>query len=162
MTKVIVLSNHISKIERVIAHFTSFNEAHSYVEEFIESYIYEQQGNRAPVIFTPVDLNISYGYYAKCSKLHVFRWTVKEMRRALGYLYNSYELVKHFTISIAEMPASLPHNGVVKSLLIHSLPNLKIPNQTIVKKETSEMDDVLDELIEYFEINNIRQDIDDC
>ena len=102
MTQHIVLLNHQDKTLKVIKTFDSISNACLFCEELIEDYIRDKQGDR-PFEYTQ-ETNISYGFYVKPSNSITLKWTIMEVKREVGILYNSYENKKHLTISISENP----------------------------------------------------------
>lgn len=100
MTEIILL-NHESRELKVIEAFPDTTLAHDYCIEFIEKYIQDHQGKRAFEYIPERPMNLKYGFYVKPSNSILFKWTIVEILRTVGYLYNSHEEKKHLTISIA-------------------------------------------------------------
>jgi len=101
MTSYIVLLDRSKKFQKVIAKFASVSDVTSYCEQYIKGYINERQGDQE-FKYSNENLPLKYGFFVKCSTSHIYKWSVKEVQRTVGLMYNSYETVKHFTISVAE------------------------------------------------------------
>ena len=93
----IVLLNHVKKEMRIVEEFIDETSAHEYCIEFIEQYIRQFQGDK------PFDYKSGTceGFFVNPSKSMLFKWTIVEVTRIPGYLYDTFDHKKHLTISIA-------------------------------------------------------------
>ena len=101
--KIVVLHDCTNKSHRVIGNFSSQYYAADFVEAYIHDYINQRQGAAdVPHVVDGRPAGLKYGFYIKVYLDTTARWKVKEVVRSVGYLYNSYEVVNHFAITIAD------------------------------------------------------------
>lgn len=110
MSSMIIITDHIARTQNMTAKFSSISEALAYCQEHIEEYIKSKQGH-TDFTYSTTDLALKYGMYVKLSRSHVYKWTVKEIVRDVGILYNTYNTIKHYTISIATIPNRILLDG---------------------------------------------------
>jgi hypothetical protein len=93
----VVVHNYKTKTSSVVARM-HLSEAASYIEEFLEEYIYMNQGNQQPIIYSRNPPPLKYGFYVKTYDSDT--WKIREVVRSVGYLWNSYEIVDHIKIML--------------------------------------------------------------
>jgi len=97
--------NFPSEYGELVKSFTLKDNALFYIEEFIVDYIKENQGELKFDFYSehPSANELKYGFYVIYYKDSVFKYTVYERKRIVGYLINTYQNIKHFDISLEHL-----------------------------------------------------------